>query len=89
MWLLAVSTKSNKTNSEKFSVFFYISLQKQHNSLMYWLLMYCGQKIILSKSPVLLSYLIQRLASLPNRWVLTLFYVSLLYLLCSSVFTVI
>ena len=48
MRLLAVSNKSNKTNSEKKnSLFFYIRLQKQHNSLMYWLLMYCGQKMII------------------------------------------
>ena len=43
MRLPAVSNKSNKTNSEKknslffFFFFFYIGLQKQHNSLMYWL----------------------------------------------------
>ena len=44
----------------------------------------------MSKSPVLLSYLILiRLASLRNRYVLALFYVSLFYLLYSSVFTVI
>ena len=50
MRLLAVSKKSNKTNSEKKNslfFFFYIRLQKQYNSLMYWLLMYCGQKMII------------------------------------------
>ena len=48
MRLLAVSNKSNKTNIEKKnSPFFYIGLQKQHNSLMYWLLIYCGQKMII------------------------------------------
>ena len=45
--------------------------------------------MIMSKCPVLLSYLILRLASLRNRYVLALFYVSLFYLLYSSVFTVI
>ena len=48
MMLLAVSNKSNKTNIEKKnSPFLYIRLQKQHNSLMYWLLIYCGQKMII------------------------------------------
>ena len=36
-----------------------------------------------------LSSLVHRLACLRNRWVLALFYVTLLYLLYSSVFTVI
>ena len=36
MRLLAVSNKSNKTNSERRILnFFYIRLQKQHNSLMH------------------------------------------------------
>ena len=42
-----MSNKSNKTNGEKKNSFFYIRLQKQHNILMYWLLMYCGQKMII------------------------------------------
>ena len=38
MRLLVVNNKSNKTNSEKRILHFsYISLQKQHSSLMYWL----------------------------------------------------
>ena len=38
-----------------------------------------GISVVMSKSPVLFSHLIHRLASLRNRWVLALFYVSLLY----------